>query len=30
LWNEEIADCDRMIGRLRSGLPLTDHQRGLR
>jgi len=29
LWSEEIRDCDIMLARLRSGLPLTCYQRGL-
>lgn len=28
LWAEYIADCDRMLERLRAGLDLTPHQRG--
>ena len=29
LWSEYVADCDRMNARLRAGLGLTDHQRGV-
>lgn len=29
LFAEYVADYDRMIARLRAGLPLTRHQRGL-
>lgn len=29
LFSEYVAECDRMLARLRAGLPLTRHQRGL-
>lgn len=29
LFVDYVAECDRMIARLRAGLPLTRYQRGL-
>jgi len=29
LFVEYVAECDRVLARLRAGLPLTRHQRGL-
>lgn len=29
LFARYVADCDRMLARLRAGLPLTRHDRGL-
>lgn len=29
LFAEYVAECDRMIARLRAGMPLTDYQRGI-